>query len=129
MDKETCRIYYKNCEITCEKGQNLRSALVAAGVSPHNGKSKIANCHGLGTCGTCAVAVEGEITDKTTTEKIRLSMYPHQAESGLRLSCQCKVMGDLTIKKGAGFWGQLPAEEDSDEQGIAPYPKHGFKIP
>jgi hypothetical protein len=28
------------------------------GISPHNGKSRLINCRGLGTCGTCAVEVK-----------------------------------------------------------------------
>ena len=40
-------------------GEVLRSAALKRGISPHNGKSMLINCRGLGTCGTCAVEVTG----------------------------------------------------------------------
>ncbi|MGB3655969.1 MAG: 2Fe-2S iron-sulfur cluster binding domain-containing protein, partial [Rivularia sp. (in: cyanobacteria)] len=43
----------------CESGSNLRQVLLEHGVDVYNGNSKTINCRGLGTCGTCAVAVVG----------------------------------------------------------------------
>jgi ferredoxin len=31
---------------------------------------------------------------------------PHHPEAGLRLACQCTVLGDLTVTKYQGLWGQ-----------------------
>lgn len=77
-----------------------------AGVSPHNGASRNINCHGLGTCGTCAVEISGPVSPKTRRESWRLNFPPHREENGLRLACQCQVHGDLVITKHPGFWGQ-----------------------
>ena len=32
--------------------------------------------------------------------------FPHRPESGLRLACQCSVLGDLKITKHDGLFGQ-----------------------
>jgi ferredoxin len=31
---------------------------------------------------------------------------PHRPESGLRLACQCAVLGDIRVTKFHGWWGQ-----------------------
>jgi hypothetical protein len=41
----------------------------------------------------------------TGVERWRLNFPPHHSQSGLRLACQCKVMGDLRIEKWEGLWG------------------------
>lgn len=99
-------IYYEKLKISCEKGDNLREILVKNGIYPHNGASRYVNCFGLGTCGTCAVSIEGPVSDMCTQERIRLGLAPHNPENGLRLSCQVTVNGDLKVKKHKGFWGQ-----------------------
>jgi ferredoxin len=99
-------VRFRGEAIECEIGAVLRDVLLAAGLSPHNGRSGALNCRGHGTCGTCAVAVEGPTSDPTARERRRLSVPPHNTESGLRLSCQTRVEGDLTVQKHPGFWGQ-----------------------
>lgn len=84
----------------------LRDALKAAGETPHNGLSDTLNCRGMATCGTCAVAVDGDVSDPTPQEERRLSFPPHDADSGLRLACQTRVHGDVVVEKHDGFWGQ-----------------------
>jgi hypothetical protein len=37
-------------------------------------------------------------------------MPPHDRDSGLRLACQVNVLGDLTVIKYAGLWGQKIGE-------------------
>lgn len=88
------------------EGENLRQVLLKNGYLLHNGKAQLLNCMGLGTCGTCAVAIEGKVSALTDIEKFRLSFPPHKPENKLRLACQCKVLGDLSITKYGGFWGQ-----------------------
>ena len=39
-------------------------------------------------------------------EGTRLSLPPHKKGSGLRLSCQVKVLGDVEVEKFQGMWGQ-----------------------
>lgn len=90
-------------------GELLRSALMKRGVSPHNGNSRLINCRGLGTCGTCAVEItEGSVLplEKNAREKLRLNFPPHTNSSSLRLACQCRVNGDVAVVKHSGFWGQ-----------------------
>jgi ferredoxin len=102
-------ITYQGTEIECEAGQNLRDALQEAGLSPHNGRSALLNCRGHATCGTCAVAVLGDedaVSERNAKEERRLSIPPHDLEANLRLACQTTVNGDITVRKGDGFWGQ-----------------------
>lgn len=91
--------------IECETGDRLRAVLLDAGVSPHNGPSAL-SCHGLGTCGTCAVDIDGDVTEPTARERARLDFPPHASGSGLRLACQVRVTDDLVVSKHGGFWGQ-----------------------
>ena len=46
--------------IQCESGANLRWVLLNHDIPLYNGKAKIINCRGIGSCGTCAVAIEGK---------------------------------------------------------------------
>lgn len=88
------------------KGDNLRQVLLKNSCLIHNGKAQFLNCMGLGTCGTCAVAIEGEVSQATDIEKFRLSFPPHKPDNKLRLACQCTILGNLSITKYGGFWGQ-----------------------
>ena len=99
-------VEFRGRTIECEAGATLRDVLREAGVSPHNGSADALNCRGHGTCGTCAVAVEGEVSEMDGGERRRLDFPPHDADSGLRLSCQTQVLGDVTVTKYPGFWGQ-----------------------
>ena len=100
------KITFGDAQITVEKHANLRSVLLKAKLSPHNSGARFVNCKGMGTCGTCAVQIIGEISQKTAVEKWRLSFPPHKLKSGLRLACQVRVLDDLRIIKHEGFWGQ-----------------------
>jgi ferredoxin len=80
--------------------------LLRARVPLYNGVARALNCRGFGTCGTCAVHVEGEVSPLSSAENVRLNLPPHHLEPGLRLACQCTVLGDVTVRKHAGIWGQ-----------------------
>ncbi len=99
-------VHVRDQAIDCPEGAILRDVLLEAGESPHNGGAAIANCRGLGTCGTCAVEIEGPVSPPTDRERWRLGFPPHDADSGLRLACQTRVEGDLEVRKYGGFWGQ-----------------------
>ena len=88
------------------EGETIRTAMLRNGFSPHNGHSRWLNCKGLGTCGTCAVHVDGEASPLNRLERWRLGFPPHNHQPGLRLACQCVLHSDAKVHKGAGFWGQ-----------------------
>lgn len=90
----------------CETGANLRQVLLQQGIDLYNKQASVINCHGVGTCGTCAVMVEGNVSDMGWREKTRLSLPPHSPDANRRLACQLKVMGDVKVSKYDGFWGQ-----------------------
>ena len=90
----------------CNSGRNLRKVLLEQDIELYNGKSKIINCMGIGSCGTCAVAVEGLVSQANWKEKTRLGLPPHSSTSNRRLACQIKVNGDVNVTKYDGFWGQ-----------------------
>jgi ferredoxin len=80
--------------------------LIRARLPLYNSAARALNCRGRGSCGTCAVRIEGEVSQPDDTEKRRLAFPPHELESGLRLACQVTVLGDLVVTKHAGLWGQ-----------------------
>lgn len=105
--RRTPTVTFGDRSVTCEVGDQLRAVLLTAdGHSPHNDVTQVANCGGNGLCGTCAVSCEGEVDEMGEREERRLSLPPHQTESGLRLSCQTHVEGDVVVEKGGGYWGQ-----------------------
>ena len=107
-------IHFRGRDIECEDGAVLRDALKAAGETPHNGLADTLNCRGAATCGTCAVAVEGDVSEPASQEERRLSFPPHDPDRGLRLACQTEVYGDVTVTKHDGFWGQKVGSRDGD---------------
>ncbi|ESS03040.1 MAG: ferredoxin [uncultured archaeon A07HR67] len=99
-------VYYQGEEIECEEGAILRDVLNEAGLSVYNGKSAQLNCRGNGSCGTCAVQVDGDVSEPATKETARLWFPPHHPSHDIRLACQTRVEGDVEVTKGDGFWGQ-----------------------
>jgi ferredoxin len=117
-------VSFRGREIDCEPGVWLREVLLAADETPHNRRSSAVNCGGHGTCGTCAVEVvpasdatvdadhepdergPPAVSEPTTGERLRLSVPPHESDSGLRLACQTRVHDDVVVRKYPGFWGQ-----------------------
>ncbi|MBD1845041.1 (2Fe-2S)-binding protein [Cyanobacteria bacterium FACHB-63] len=97
--------------IECESGANLRQVLIRNGIDLYNGNATGINCRGIGTCGTCAVEVEGAVSEMEWREKARLSLPPHNPENSRRLACQVRVLGDVRLTKHGGFWGQTNAIE------------------
>jgi ferredoxin len=106
-------------------GETVRTAALRRGlISPHNGRANLINCRGMGTCGTCAIQIDGNVqpADRNAREKVRLSFPPHGSSltsSTLRLACQVQVRGDIQVTKRTGFWGQY---EDLAEGSIPSQP-------
>lgn len=92
--------------ITCEQGANLRRVLLEGGVALYNGNARVINCRGIGSCGTCAVAVEGQVAPPNWRDRTRRSLYPHSLTKKRLLACQTKVLGDIIVNKYSGFWGE-----------------------
>lgn len=119
-----------NVTFMAHDGELLRTAALRRGlVSPHNGRARLINCRGLGTCGTCAVQIVDdapsdnsssnrnsnsnniEPVERNKVERMRLSLPPHGGNNqpysaSLRLACQVQVRGDIVVTKRTGFWGQ-----------------------
>lgn len=109
--RRTPTVTFGDRTVTCEVGDQLRAVLLAAdGYSPHNDVTQVANCGGNGLCGTCAVSCDGDVDEMADRERQRLSLPPHDAESGLRLACQTHVKGDVVVEKHDGYWGQHVAD-------------------
>jgi ferredoxin len=90
----------------CKQGANLRHVLLQHGISLYNNQAKQINCYGIGTCGTCAVKIDGAVSDATWREQARRSLPPHSLTQDRRLACQTRVLGDIRVTKFNGFWGQ-----------------------
>ncbi len=99
-------IQFAGQTIECPQGANLRTVLVRARLPLYHRVARAVHCRGRGTCGTCAVRIEGKISDPTSAENTRLALPPHNREAGLRLACQCTVLGDLKVIKYEGLFGQ-----------------------
>ena len=98
-------VHYQGQSIECLSGSNLRMVLLRARLPLYNDVARALNCRGRGACGTCAVRIEGAVSEPTAVERVRLSLPPHDLQAGLRLACQCKVLGDLKVTKLSGLFG------------------------
>jgi ferredoxin len=98
-------VEYRGQSIECLEGSNLRMVLLRARLPLYNDVARALNCGGRGVCGTCAVRVEGAVSEPTAVERVRLSLPPHDPQAGLRLACQCKVLGNLKVTKLSGTFG------------------------
>jgi ferredoxin len=92
--------------IECDRGTNLRKILLKSSIDLYNDGAKVINCRGIGSCGTCAVKVEGEVSAANWRDQTRRSLPPHSPTKDLRLACQTQVLGDVRVTKFDGFWGQ-----------------------
>lgn len=101
-------VRFADRSVECPQGANLRMVLLRARLPLYTRVAHALHCRGRGTCGTCAVRIEGSVSEPTKAEQRRLRLPPHDPEAGLRLACQVSVLGDLTVTKHKGLWGQRP---------------------
>lgn len=111
---KSCKIHFGTETIVCQHGDNLRKVLLQQGLPLYNGIAKTIHCRGLGTCGTCAIEIEGHVSETTAVERWRLKFPPHSPPSPLRLACQCKVLGDLNLTKHDGMWGSRLKDQSTN---------------
>ncbi len=104
-------IRFSGQTLECPPGANLRVVLLRARLPLYTRVARAVHCRGHGTCGTCAVQIEGEVSEPTSIERWRLGLVPHDPDSGLRLACQVTVLGDLEITQHEGTWGQRVRDE------------------
>jgi ferredoxin len=95
-------------EIEVPAGTNLREAMMENGITVYKGLDQQLNCRGHGLCATCRVYIkEGfdHAASPTLIEKMRtgLSFYAIGHEHEVRLSCQTKVMGDMSVESTPDF--------------------------
>jgi ferredoxin len=92
--------------VECPRGANLRVVLLRARLPLYTRVARAIHCRGNGACGTCAVRVTGPVSPPTPAEVRRLALPPHRPDAGLRLACQCSVLGDVEVTKYTGLFGQ-----------------------
>lgn len=92
--------------VECPVGANLRMVLLRARLPLYTRVAEALHCRGAGLCGTCAVRVTGAVSEPTAAELRRLRLPPHTPAAGLRLACQCNVLGDVAVVKQPGLFGQ-----------------------
>jgi len=98
-------IRFADKTIECLDGANLRMVLLRARLPLYNSAARALHCRGFGSCGTCAVRIEGRVSEPTAIERVRMALPPHSTATGLRLACQVSVLGDISVTKYDGFFG------------------------
>lgn len=107
--------------IDVEPGSNLRKVALENGIPLYWGPHKTFNCMGFGHCGSCKVLItkgEDNVSRPGLWERFRILAGPLLFfwrlgnEKKLRLSCQCRVNGDIEVETtpsgnwhGERFWG------------------------
>ena len=99
------KVEFAGRTVECLAGANLRLVLLRARLPLYNDVARALNCRGRGICGTCTLRVEGAVSEPTAAERLRLSLPPHDLAAGLRLACQCSVLGDVRVAKLPGLFG------------------------
>lgn len=80
------------------RGANLRRGLLLHGRNPHVGLYRLANCHGVGLCGTCSVEVVEGAENASPPSRMERCNYRRPLRTGRRLACQTRVYGDCVIR-------------------------------
>jgi ferredoxin len=89
-------------EIQVPEGANLRTEALRAGVGLYPGVHKVVNCHGFGQCGACRLLVTKGMENTSPrglleSARMAVSLAYIGNESTMRLACQTRVNGDITV--------------------------------
>ena len=89
-------------ELQVPAGANLRKEAIRAGVQLYPGIHTVANCHGMGSCGTCRVLVTKGMENCSRrglleSARMAVSLAYIGNEAQMRLACQTRVNGDITV--------------------------------
>ena len=89
-------------EIQVPEGANLRREALAAGVRLYPGIHAVANCHGMGSCGSCRVLITKGMENTSPrgileSARMAVSLAYIGNEATMRLACQTRVKGDITV--------------------------------
>jgi uncharacterized 2Fe-2S/4Fe-4S cluster protein (DUF4445 family) len=87
-DNHTIRFLPHEKTVTAASGASLIRVALEAGVHVN------ASCGGEGVCGKCRVIIEHGDVEGGITERLKAA----DVEKGVRLACQSKVRGDLTVR-------------------------------
>lgn len=114
-------------QVEVPQGANLRKEAIKAGIKLYNGIggygakiNEVLNCHGLGMCGTCIVAITKGMENASPMgvwEKLKFRGLPtpdpllatvtclHYIgnEDTLRLACMTEVNGDMDVQTKPPF--------------------------
>lgn len=100
-------------QVQVPEGANLRKEALKAGIGLYNGingyfarVNEVANCHGLGLCGSCRVQIlkgRENVSDMGILEKANFRAGPAifayiGNEENMRLACQTLVHGDIEVR-------------------------------
>ena len=85
---------------------NLRTILLQNGIDLYNDGAKVINCPGIGSCRTCAVKVEGEVSAANCAIDHGVRFLPILLQQTCLRNSQTLVLGDVKVTKFDGFWGQ-----------------------
>ncbi len=100
------RVYFLDDDLTVEieKGQGLMKACGEEGTS-------IAFSCRRGQCGTCRTDIVSGAENLSPPEPQELlTLQAIEAKPGQRLACQCKVLGDVTVKSP---WGKKRPDDQA----------------
>jgi uncharacterized 2Fe-2S/4Fe-4S cluster protein (DUF4445 family) len=131
MPSDKCKIHFKpdNIEISVDKGSNLLSAAMLAGLHIN------ASCGGMGVCGTCKVKIESGLVESKSSEKLTRD----EIQRGFRQACKSSVLTDLEvfIPVESRLDKAVQTRERNKSSGVAaagwkfspPFAKHYLELP
>lgn len=99
-------------EIRVSEGESVAAVLQKAGEAPW------LPCGGKGYCGRCRVQLEGNLTPPTAAETEHLS--PAELAQGVRLACQARIAGEVSIVAFHSLTGAQILTDTGDPAAVDP---------